>query len=486
MKSWLVLLLFASVARADGPPVLRRGDELRFAGEVTEAGGRAGARFRKSYDLEVRVLVLDSKPGGADCALLTRLHPRLDDVVAGPVEAAAGGSVGRPPAAVRVEYVRVDYRGRVWRLRPEVAPAPLPSGPGVPASPFPPVNLDGVPLIEVGVFAPVPPRSQTTWTVAEANRPVARWTTTGETIWNGGRAWEIRRAQQSPDYDKPEVALTGWKRTDVVTLLPSDNVACAIKRRIEHRHGNEVSAWAEVNLERRPAARPTGQRLSDARREAELAILLAREFDALARYPAKPADYAARLVRVERSARDVPPGDFREGIESVARRWAAAAGGELPRVPPPEPTPEKLELGRAAPDFDAPALDGGETVSLGGSRGTPVALVFYRPGSKTAAESLAIAKALAAKYAGRLRVWPLAIYETAAEGYDGAPAQLAFGVTDYPRFCLIDSGGLLDYDAPGVGGETGYLMDARVMTLLGPSADIVTPAAPIVSGRVKR
>ena len=466
----LAALMFAAVATAGpGAPRLGRGDELRFVGEVVEAGERAGLRFRKSHDLEVRLIVLDSRPGGADCALLTKLHPRLDEVVAGPVEVAGGGNLERPPAAVRVELIRVDYRGRVYRLHPKPGQLPLATGAGVPATPFPPATIDGVPLSEVGVFVPIAPGDGPTWTVAEEGRPAANWATAGEAVWNGGRAWEVRRTQETPHFTDPARALTAWKRTDILVVSPADGVAGTLSRRVEHRHGKDVTAWTEVKLERRPAARPTGSRLGDARREAELAVSLSREFDALARFPARAADYAARLPQVERAARDVPPGDFREGIESVTRRWVAAAGGELPRVPAPEAEPIRLELGHPAPDF-AITNATGQRETLTSCRGTPVAAIFYRPGAKTAPETLAVVDALRARYAARIRVWPLAVYDPPATGdgaaYDGAAAQAAFGVVNYPRFCLIDAGGELAWDFPGVGPEVGFLLDGRVVAAL--------------------
>ena len=477
------LIYFAAAASAGpGGPRLAAGDELRFVGEVVEAGERAGARFRKSHDLEVRVVVLESRPGGADCALLTKLHPRLDEVIAGPVASAGGAALERPPAAVRVEYVRVDYRGRVYRLHPELG-LPLATGAGVGATPFPPPSLDGVPLAEVGVFVPLPARPADEWAVAEPDRPEARWRVTGEAFWNGGRAWGLARTQETPHFDEPARALTAWRRVDSVLVSPADGVAATLSRKTEHRHGKDITAWVEVKLERRPAARPTGSRVADARREAELAIHLTREFDALARHPASAADYAARLVRVERAARDAPPGDFREGIESVTRRWAAAAAGQLPRVPPPEERPARLELGRVAPDFPVRTSGGGQT--LAGLRGTPVALVFYRPGAKTSPAALAIARALQEKYAGRLVVWPLAIYDAPLEAdgaaHDGAAAQAAFGVVNYPRFALIDAAGELAWDFPGVGPEVGFRLDEQVVTVLGGPALAGTAVAPPTS-----
>ena len=177
MRTLLAVALAAGpVAAADPPavpvPRLVRGDEFVYAGEA-DRGRRGAGRFRKTHDVGVRVLVLDVRAGGADCVILTSVQPRLDAVVAGPVAAVTGTDATRPPAAVRVDLVRIDGRGRVRALDPPPG-LPVVLTADTPTTPVPRMPAGRVALAEVELFGPA----------ADGPPPEV----VGEGFWNGGGA----------------------------------------------------------------------------------------------------------------------------------------------------------------------------------------------------------------------------------------------------------------------------------------------------------
>src|SRR5262249_59804068 len=97
-------------AAALSAPPWQRGEEFTYAGTVTEAVDRTANRFRRTQDLEVRVLVLERRDGWADIAVLTLLR-RVGD----PDPWANPDRAPNPPAA-RLDLVRVHEDGTVHLL----------------------------------------------------------------------------------------------------------------------------------------------------------------------------------------------------------------------------------------------------------------------------------------------------------------------------------------------------------------------------------
>lgn len=493
MAKWLPwLLLFAGPAVADPPavppPRLVRGDEFHYVGEVTEGGDRTH-RFRKFHDLEVRLFVLETRPDAADCALLTRVHPRLDDIVTKPVTAALGTDPVRPPAAVRVDLVRVDHRGRVTLLRPPPGPPPVPVGADVPAVALPAPPVDRLPVVEAGLFVPLPAKPAAVgsgWASADPGRPPVVWAAAGEAFWNGGRCVEVRGVQQTDGYDQLAVAASGWKRTDRLVVSPADGLARVVERRTERRHGKDVVGWVAVKYELRPPARHTGARYADVRRDAELAYCAAAELTGMVGRRAAWAEYTAKLGHLDRACRDHPPTGFRDAVDAARRRYKTAAAGDLPPAPllADEPSAGPPRVGGPAPDFVAPLVGGPGQVRLSAGRGKPSVVIFYRPGASTAAGTLAVADALHARYGGRAAVLALALHEPPATAdrererlnlavpvADGSAVRAAYAVETFPRFFVVDAAGTLAWQFDGFGPEVGFLAREQVERAL----EAVTP-----------
>src|SRR5207248_7214218 len=105
-----------------------------------------------------------------------------------------------------------------------------------------------------------------------------------------------------------------------------------------------------------------------------------------------PKPFQTGQDRLDKSPSDTQPGTpYREAVLAVRRRLEAARRGDIaPAVIPPAavPQPPAPGIGRPAPDFAA----GGFRLSE--HRGSPVVLVFFKPGSETADLAMAVANAL--------------------------------------------------------------------------------------------
>ena len=489
---FLLLTTTAAACAADGPvvgaPRLAKGDELVYVGQVEEAGERIGNRFRKRHELEVRVFVLAATGGFAECAVLTRVRPLADPAVAGPAATVTGTDPAGQltPAAVRLELIRVDPRGRVVRLAPP--PGPLALGPTTPTQAAQPLPLDTPPTVELGPFVPLPAKPAalgTTWDSTEPGRPPVIWSAAREAVWNGGRVLEVTAIQQSDGWDRSDLVPTGWKRTDTVLTLPADGVACAVTRRVERREGASVIGWVAVSYESRPTVRHHAARYEAVRRDVETAYVLAAEVASLLPRAGKtdPNEFRSRTTRIDRYTADHPfRTGFREAIDAVRRRCEAAARGE---AVPAEVVPVAYEtkagppaVGKPAPDFVAPDVRTAEPFRLSAFHGAPAVLVFFKPGSKTSVGVLRVAEALHTAFAGKATTVAVAVSAGPEEAarqrdelkltlpvLDGGEVRALYGVDLYPKVFVIDAAGLVAWRFDGYGAETGYLAKREVEKL---------------------
>lgn len=296
------LMLVALLAPAD-PPRLGRGTELTYAGTVTEAVDRPGQRFRRAHDLEVRVLVLDRRPGFADAAVLTLLR-RSDADRAG-------------PPAVRLDLVRIPDDGPAVRLAP-TGPAPLRLA-HAPAALIPPPPLDSFAPAEFGWLPPAG----------------AGWEPAGFGFVAAERCEESRRAEAAAGWDQPRGGETAWRRDEAVWVSARDGAARRVHRTIVQRDG--VGPAPAVLIETRYAlkgqARLIGRTLDRYRDEVEVAATAA---DGLAGLPPRALD--ARLVELAAYLERTDPGTpYREAVLAARRQVEAVRRGETGPTGTPYP-----------------------------------------------------------------------------------------------------------------------------------------------------
>jgi peroxiredoxin len=418
---------------------------------------------------------------------MTCVRPLVDPVVAGSAAVVTGADLTRRdlPAAVQLDLIRVDPRGRVTRLAPPPGPPPIPINSATPTKPAPAIPIDTVPLTELGLFIPLPAKPATvgaTWETADPNRPPVVWSAAREMVWNGGRCVEVTATQQTDGWSRPALAVVGWKRTDVLLTAPADGFASKVVRTIERREGAGVVGWVKVEYELQPPNKHVGPRYDDVRREVEVAYGFLSELAPLLpradRIDAQ--QFRSRLVKIDRFLEE-PATGFRPALAAARRSCEAASRGEVPpraiRADRDEPKP--LAPGRPAPDFVAPWVHAVGQFRLSAARGKPVVLVFFKPHSKTAVGALAVAEALHKKYADRAAVVALAVSAgaDAAERQrdelkltlpvaSGSSVRAAYDIDTYPKFFVVDGAGLLSWQFNGYGPEVGYLVKTQVERLL--------------------
>lgn len=488
-----VTLLLAALGPSADPltltgPRLEQGDELVYAGEVVETGDRVGNRFKKWYDLEVRVFVIQATAGYTDCGVLTTVQPQDDPLVREAGLAAGGLGRKRIDAvpAVRLELVRVDDRGRVRQLAPAVGPPPLPLDKNTPTAEPPALPTETPPVCELGMFVPLPvgpARVGGGWDTVEPNRPPVVWSAKGEAVWNGRRCVELKAVQQADGYHLADIVWSGWQRTETVLVAPTEGYASVVNRTVVRREGRDQVGSLTVRYELQPANKYAGAKYVGARAEVETAWAFAAEYAAATTSKLRSGEMRTRAAEVDRYLRDrASATPYRAAIEAVKRRYE---GGTAPpvtskivvaRYEPNGPT-----VGRPVPDFVAPDVDKPTgRVRLSAGRGKPAVVVFYKPGSVTAWETLAVCEALHRKHGQSIAVIPMAIHRSTVDAaaeradrklsvpvYSGERVMQAYAIESFPRFFVVDEQGVLrwTFDA-GIGPEVGYLVDQEVGKLM--------------------
>lgn len=466
-------------------PRLARGDELVYTGEMTETGTRIDNRYKKRYEVEVRVFVLEATAAYSDCGVMTTVQPLDDELVQG-VNLPGHTRVKANPA-VRLDLIRVDDRGRVKALAPTVGPPPLLLGKKTPTAEAPTLPLDAPPGCELAAFIPLPlstAKSGGTWDTTEPNRPPVVWSAGGDAVWNGRRCVELTATQQTDGYDLTDTVRHGWKRTEAVLVSPADGYASVINRTIVRREGRDQAGTLTARYELQPANKYAGEKYRETRAEVEAAWAFAAEHAAASTSKPRPGELRARAAAVDRYLSDrTSATPYRAAIEAVKRRYD---GGTAPPVVTKKIVINLVEentisVGKPAPDFAA--IDVSKPtgrVRLSAGVGKPAVIVFYKPGSSTAVETLSICEALHRKYADTITVIPLAIHRTVTEAasertklkmtapvYAGDDVREVYSVNSFPRFYVVDGRGLLSwtFDA-GVGPEVGHLVKQEVEKLL--------------------
>lgn len=476
-------------------PRLSRGDEITFTGHVTEQCEHVSSRFQKRAKIDVTLFVLDVRPEHTDLAVMTRLQPEVDEKIAQAAQFVTGQSLGGHSAAVTLELIRVDRRGRVTLLAPEPGPPPIPLTARTPTAPAPALPLDTPPLIEWGMFVPMPNDAGVQigdrWKTDSSPEKV--WHAERETVRHGGRAISLVAVRQSDDWADPERAFAGWKLTERLLVHPSDGVAAKLYRKVEHREGKSVVRWLELDLEMQPTKRLLGFRYDDARKEIETAYGYASELKAQQRQGRPSREWCqSRLFRLERARADLPEvGSFRPALESVQRQFQAGAEGKL--LPPSpirlasgmtetqESEPVSVAVGDRFPTLVAPwANRPGEFRSNSEEAGkSPIVLVLVDPTKPTAKSTLIIAEALATYFNSRAEVVAVAMTSEKAEVRKlidqlrlKVPIALGdtwkdkFDLSEGPMFYVIDKKRKLAFHTQGLDANTGFRLREQVDKLL--------------------
>lgn len=331
----LMCLTLLSPAATSAESPWQRGRESTFVGTVTEAHNRSGGRFRRSHDLNVRVLVLERRGNSADVAVLTLLR-RCDDVVSDAVGGVTGVDPSKTPTVplTRLNLLRIDDNGAVVRLIPTGTP-PLVLAEDTPLRAIPAVPLESFPAFEFGMFPPRTHGEGKSWTIAssDSQRPAEFWHHHSPEFVNAEQCAKLRMIQQSAEWDKPQAGQTSWQRTDSVWLSTLDGGVRQLHRAIVQRDGIDPSPAIriEVNYALQGRSQIIGRAYDRCRTDIEMAYATARDCAAFLADPqrAERKWIDAKTKRLSQYLRDTEPGTpYREAVLAVLRRLEAVRRGD--------------------------------------------------------------------------------------------------------------------------------------------------------------
>jgi peroxiredoxin len=474
MRSYfgIVVSLFvaASPARAAETAALRldKGQELIWRGVFREERLPPAVPLELSYDWEARLFVVDRDGAAARVALLTtlRLRPHL------------GEKASDVPPVAHIELLRVDDRGRLMLLPPVslIDPARRVEPRAVPPQP-----LDGLPILETGMFVEGPGGALEpgqSWDAAERGRPIRVWSMEGSETLHGARCYKVTGVQQSADWEVRRGGRAAWRRLDTVWLSAANGYAARVERLIERRdpQTQEVCLRTQLTYEQAGGTpRYPGRLYQDRLDEVTQALVSSALLDQFLRDGRAGSEaFDGLLRRIETHEASRPSGEnipYREVLHAVRRRAVAARSGNIPPLPAAEEESAApaggLTLNQAAPDFLAPLISGTGGIRLERLRGKPVVLFYYQPTADSAADLLRFAEALQSEMKGRATVLALAVgdEEVARKQQQalkltvpvlaGAEVRQIHGIEATPQTVVLDERGMLRCQLIGWGADTG-------------------------------
>jgi peroxiredoxin len=431
-------------------PQLSPGHEFVYTGSYKEdATGQV--EHSRSYQLEMRVLVLDAPRPEVPVAVLTVL--RSHD--AGPGVRTSPGH-DAPVSSTRLERGSVDQRGL---LRSEVNVL---------------VPLDGPPTLEVGTFLELPGERlslEQSWFAAEPGRPVRTWRVVGADQAGGTICVKVVGDQKTDDWDRTARDHVAWRRQDTVWLAPRAGLAYRVERIIEKREPghDEVVQRSRLRYDLESTVAYTGQFLDERRREVTQALAFAAAAAPLLPAPARHGPELSALDgKIAFHLEHEAPTPYREAILQVRRSVEAARRGEaMVTVSADLPAESGVATrGEPAPDFVAPDLRTRGSINLKRSLGKPVLLVFFNPRSTTLEQLLHFAQWLLDAYPQRITVMGLAISENVPlvrervdrlslsfPLLDGTGLRRSYAVEATPKMVLLDAAGVVRGSYVGWGNE---------------------------------
>ena len=438
-------------------PRLDRGQELVYRGSFTEENSKRGSKITRRFQVENRILVLETLPTGIKIAVLT-------------IAEAQESNLTRldPHRAVNLQLGRVDLKGRIAFDSGE--PLQIPQ--------------QGPPVIEGGCFVELPTvkaASATKWTAAEAGGP-HQWRMTGAEAVEGQACAKLLGVQQSEDWDHPSIGRTALRRYDTVWLSPPMGVAVRYERVVERREATspEPVQQATANFQLESSLTYPGQLFRDREAEINLYCQYSQLAESLFRAPSpdSPRRLGALAEKIAYHCDTQPPTPFRPALKALQSRLESASRGDLPPVPSEKeirPALASAVGNSTAPDFVATDMNNGAAVRLQLLRGRPVLLLFFDPRSASAIETLRFAQTIA--QTTHVSVLGLSVTNEAAPvlpEHDlkltfplvkAAELRSAYGVDATPKIILLDGFGLIRGTFDGWGEETPSLVREELIRL---------------------
>jgi peroxiredoxin len=432
---------------------LSGGQELLYSGSFTEEICKQKAKIGHRFQIENRILILETMPTGAKVALLTLIQPEKDN--ANPAKAGL--------RSVCLQVAHLDLKGRLTNEQGERLE----------------LSIGSLPKTEGGCFVEMPADktdSQREWVVSEAGKPRHYWRRTGIETIDGHLSYKLIGAQQSDDWDHPIAGKTAWRTQDTVWLAPQAGIAARYERILEQREpaGSEPSYRSTAAFHLESSLVYPGRLFHDRLAEIDLYRQYSQLAEACFREPGpySPHRLEALSAKIGYHCDTQPPTPYREALLELQRRVETGSRGDLPPVPTHQAVQQvsaQVIAGSMAPDFVASDLVTNAQVRLQLLRGKPIMLLFYNPASASAAEILRFAQAI--KQANQVHVLALSVAGGTAAAtkqrnelgvefpiLTGVDLRSAYGIDATPKIIVIDGDGMIRRTFDGWGDETPALI----------------------------
>ncbi len=445
-------------------PQLNRGLELVYRGTVREQTNGRGVQFTKTYDLDLRALVLETGENRAEVAFLTKLTEQKPLTAPKPEASEA--------ASVRLEVAEVDSLGRLT----------------VPGGIATALSIDGPATWETGLLVEVPKANisaRQNWQIAEKGRPPRNYQVAGTEAVGGTTCIKLLAEQQSDDWDKPQASQTAWRRRDTIWLAPRLGIAYKVERVLERREPahKDVTYVLATTYRLDSSLSFAGDILEDRRRDIFQARQFQEKIQELLQEPRKagPKAFEAISGSIDRHLEKYPTGTpYRDALVR-ARNLAISAGkGQAPPQLVELPARERLAIGKPAPEFITEDLASRQNVSLRKWKGKALLLLFFHPNSVISPEVFRHVRELLERHGEEgLTVVALAMsddFEAVKKVADqhnltfpmlaGKSLRVSYDVDATPRLVLMDREGIVRGAYTGWGPEVPGALGAELKKCL--------------------
>ncbi len=464
-------LLAAQPAQAPlwlSAPRLSRGQEVLYRGSFIEETSKQKTKCVHKFQVENRILVLETLPTGSKIALLTVIQPELNN--------SAMKNQTAPSTCLTVAHL--DPKGRLTNERGANLELPIGS----------------LPQSEGGCFIEQPPadsQSHQQWFLSKPDLPRHYWRMTNTQSMDGQLCCKLIGNQQSEDWDHPSAGKIAWRRQDTVWVSPRTSLVIRYERIIEQREptATDCSYRLTANFHLESSLTYPDQLFRDRQAEVVLHGQYSQLAEAALREPSlnSPRRLEALSAKIAYHCETQPPTPYRAALVELQSRLESASRGELPPIAQDSKTPAISNASSlthsTAPDFVAKDLMSGSPVRLQLLRGQPVLMIFFNPSSSSASETLRFGQAV--RQTNQAQVLGLSV----AAGTDsiikqchdlridfpiiaGADLRSAYGVDATPRLIVIDGEGRTQRTFEGWGEETPVLIQEELLRCSQPTSKV--------------
>lgn len=271
---WLICNLIACLLLTDPPAkenlpqfqAEQKGQMWVYSGEMMDRSDRPGKKYEHKYAVDVSLLTLTE----TELILQSSITPIAKETIANASLSISGQLPTASKPAIRVDFIRLSRdkeSNQPVKIKAELQsiPATLPFRWDEKSKRE---ALPKIPLEGPAYFEPSPLGLLLS----------TEWKQQADELWNGSQVYDYFRTEASKDFDDIKAAVVGWRKVERMYISPLDGMPRLIRRKIEHREGNQIIVVSEMSIEMKSPLPPADAvQLRLIRRDAEMAAWLSHE-----------------------------------------------------------------------------------------------------------------------------------------------------------------------------------------------------------------